>query len=225
MSRDHIPPRKLFPQPWTDDLITVAACGDCNNQSSADDEYFIWMVTMSAKAVGHEAVKARQQRLSMHASDRRRRMATNVLKATRRVEVTTPAGLYLGHATGYNVDLVRVNRVLERIVRGLYFVEREVRAPEEAVVFASAEPPPGAFHPDTIQALLQRGERSVANGAFQYWFSEVDDHPTSALVLMRFFENVLALGFVLDAELHRQTDAEPVYGLQSQEAWRKRGDP
>jgi hypothetical protein len=205
MSRDHIPPRKLFPQPWTDDLITVAACSACNNQSSADDEYFIWMVTVSAKAVGSEAAKAREQRFSMPASDRRRRMATNVLKAKTPIEVTTPAGLYLGQATGYNVDLARVNRVLERIVRGLYFVERNVRVPEGAMVSASAEPPPDAYHPESIQALLQRGGRSVANGAFRYWFSAVDDHPASALVLMRFFENVVALGLVLDADL--QTEA------------------
>src|SRR5689334_8854010 len=78
-TRDHIPPKKLFPQPWTDDLITVPACSACNNCSSSDDEYFIWMVTVSAKAIGQEADKARQQRTMMPTSDRRRRMATQIV--------------------------------------------------------------------------------------------------------------------------------------------------
>ena len=195
---DHIPPRKLFPQPWSDDLITVPCCDSCNNYASRDDEYFIWVVTINAKAVGSEADEARRQRLQMPASIRRRRMATRIVNARRPVDIVTPAGVWLGRAMGYNVDLGRVDRVLERVVRGLYFVERGYRLPQNVFVAAHAEPPPDAFHWPTIQTLIARGGRSVARGAFEYWFSAVDDRPEWALCLMRFFGGVLALGFIVD---------------------------
>jgi hypothetical protein len=39
-TRDHIPPRGLFPQPRPNNLITVPACRSCNHDRSLDDEYF-----------------------------------------------------------------------------------------------------------------------------------------------------------------------------------------
>ena len=60
-TRDHVPPQNLFPQPWTNDLITVPACKRCNNYPSRDDEYFIWVLTL--EGAGPEADKAREQRL------------------------------------------------------------------------------------------------------------------------------------------------------------------
>lgn len=195
-TRDHIPPKKLFPKPWPDDLITVPACLKCNNPASKDDEYFIWMMTISAKAVGLEAERARKQRLTPD-RERRRRMARRVVDNSGVYDVVTPAGLYLGRSRGYTVDLVRVSRVLERVVRGLYFLERQIPVPAGASVNAFADPPSNSFHQPTIQALLHSSHRASANGAFEYWFSEVADHPDSALLLMRMFSGIFALGFVL----------------------------
>lgn len=39
-SRDHVPPKNLFPKPRTADLITVPACERCHSGSSKDDDYF-----------------------------------------------------------------------------------------------------------------------------------------------------------------------------------------
>jgi hypothetical protein len=207
-TRDHIPPKKLFPQPWTDDLITVPACGTCNNCSSSDDEHFIWMMTISVKAVGEHADNARKQRFSTPTTPRRQRMAANVLQGLTRAAITTPAGLYLGHATLVDADLERVNRVLERIVRGLYFKELGVAVPANRSVRAFPESPTQPFEMEAMQPVIGYNPRSVANGAFEYWYRPMDDDPQSVVILMRFFAGILAVGFVKTTDVLRCEEAK-----------------
>src|SRR5437764_2311666 len=40
VTRDHIPPKGLFPRPRPSNLHTLPCCESCNNRASADDEYF-----------------------------------------------------------------------------------------------------------------------------------------------------------------------------------------
>ncbi len=46
-------------------------------------------------------------------------MRTAILKDTRTVELRTPAGLIVGQTPGFRIDWPRVQRVVERTVRGL----------------------------------------------------------------------------------------------------------
>ena len=39
-TRDHIPPKGVFPSPRPDDLITVPSCAACNQGASGTDEFF-----------------------------------------------------------------------------------------------------------------------------------------------------------------------------------------
>jgi len=43
-TRDHVPPKGVFPDPKPSDLITVPACDSCNSDTKLDDEYFRWLV-------------------------------------------------------------------------------------------------------------------------------------------------------------------------------------
>lgn len=43
-TRDHVPPKGVFPAPRPKQLITVPACRKCNNSTKLDDEYFRWFV-------------------------------------------------------------------------------------------------------------------------------------------------------------------------------------
>lgn len=40
LTRDHIPPRNLFPEPRPSNLITVSCCGQCHSTLTLDDEAF-----------------------------------------------------------------------------------------------------------------------------------------------------------------------------------------
>ena len=38
---EHVPPKSYFEPPYPENLITVPACGPCNNGSQKDDDYFL----------------------------------------------------------------------------------------------------------------------------------------------------------------------------------------
>lgn len=46
VTRDHVPPRGLFPRPLPSDLITVPCCKPCNNGKSREEEFFRLIATL-----------------------------------------------------------------------------------------------------------------------------------------------------------------------------------
>jgi len=47
MTRDHVPPRNMFPPPLPDNMITVDCCDDCHKPLSLDDEAFTAFIAMA----------------------------------------------------------------------------------------------------------------------------------------------------------------------------------
>lgn len=122
LQTDHVPPKNLFPSPCPDNLITVSACSSCHSCTSKDDEYFRLKVCLRDDAGGHP--KARANWESIFRSLNRKEAAglkRSFLTDFRPVQLHTPGSLY--SRLGYNVDLTRIRRVVERTVRGLYFAE------------------------------------------------------------------------------------------------------
>src|SRR5438132_859881 len=80
-TRDHVPTRKLFPQPRPSDLITVPACSVCNNSSSKDEEYLVHVILSHVEADSSAARALRKQLFSKSLNARRIRMAQRMLAA------------------------------------------------------------------------------------------------------------------------------------------------
>jgi hypothetical protein len=49
-TRDHVPPRAVFPKPRPKNLLTVPACRACNSAAAADDEYFAAVLRAATQA-------------------------------------------------------------------------------------------------------------------------------------------------------------------------------
>ena len=64
-TRDHIPPKGIFPDPMPSDLITVPACESCNSNTKLDDEYFQWLITTGSgeNKQTHQLIKDRIERI------------------------------------------------------------------------------------------------------------------------------------------------------------------
>lgn len=137
VTRDHVPPQNLFPEPLPTDLITVPACDACNSAFKLDDEYFRLAITsgIDGEAFPRElehSVKA----IKKLADPKKRRFAQRMLAAQRLVEVKSPAGIHLGHVPAHVVDGGRVIKVVKRIVRGLYFHHTGRRLPAQYEITA-----------------------------------------------------------------------------------------
>jgi len=123
LQNDHVPPKNLFTKPRPQ-LITVKACKNCHSRTSKDDEYFRIKVCLRNDAYRHpEARKTADSIFRSLTKVQAIGLRNSFLADFRNLNLHTPSGLYVGRRLGYNVDLVRIRRVVERVVRGLYFAE------------------------------------------------------------------------------------------------------
>ena len=124
----------------------------------------------------------------------KRGMLHGLLKSMRSVTVKTSAGLYIGRAAAYDVDLVRLGRVTDRIVKGLFFKEFGMPLPDTHGVRSFAESGLTEIDPDmrltvgqTVKALMSKLPKVIGNGVFEYWFQATPDDPATTAWLMRFY--------------------------------------
>ena len=119
---DHIPPQNLYPKPRPPNLQlhTVPACKSCNNGASADDEEFKMIVGVSIGDV--------QPNLDEIVLSLRSTMAANGrLDRVIRSGKPTPKVDYRPDAPGsvaISFEGPSYVRVVERMIRGLYWRER-----------------------------------------------------------------------------------------------------
>src|SRR5678816_3709575 len=95
-TKDHVPPRNLFPTPPPTGLITVPACDDCNGGESKDDEWFRLTLSIREKVKGNadrEAIIPTVER-SM-ARSAAKGFARGVRAKIHHVPRYTPEGIYI----------------------------------------------------------------------------------------------------------------------------------
>jgi hypothetical protein len=193
---DHVPPENIFPKPRPKGLITVRSCIPCNGGASKDDEYFRMMLCLN-NDVGEspEAQKNWPAILRSLGREQAIGMRTALLKSIHPVQAMTWGGIYLGEMTGYDVKLDRINRVISRTVRGLYFHEQKRRMPDDHDVYVWCDETLirlqredyDHFQQKLIQPVMSEAPKVVAPGVFDYRFLMFDDGPGS-IWLLSFYE-------------------------------------
>lgn len=202
VTSDHVPPKGLFAKPRPK-LITVPSCDRCNRGASTDDEYFRVMLNFHDTAGDHP--DARGVRATVfRALDRpdsgglRHRIA----KATRQVDVLSSSGIYIGRRLGFDVDLVRLDRVVARVLKGLYFKEKGQRLPEGFTAEVYSEDGLRGISPDSaeemrrelIRPALATAPRVIGNNVLRYWVAFASDHPYVSGWLFQFYGRVNFVG-------------------------------
>lgn len=120
-SVDHTPSKGLFPKPAPSNLITVPCCFECNRSFSKDEEYFRTILVYSqygqiAPAMVWEKVERSLDRKESRLFDL---LLDNLLVSDEKhfdVEIS--------------VDHIRIDRVLVKTLRGLYFSHFSARLTE-----------------------------------------------------------------------------------------------
>ena len=197
---DHVPPKSLFPKPRPSNLITVPCCRKCNNSASKDDEYFRSMLAMRNDAGEHS--EAQRVLPAVSRSLRRRKgsgFTKKLLQNVTLVDVRTPAGLYVGRAVGYKVENERLERVVARIVRGVYWYHYgfrlkenyEVNCYEQSRLLASCDQEVLQEFAENFRPMFGKPpDNEIGNHVFEYWArSDVNDKYTTAWFL-RFYGSV-----------------------------------
>lgn len=209
-TNDHVPPKCLFPKPRPHNLITVPCCEGCREGTSLDDEYFRDMLVMRARLARQPDAQQLLPKVLRSLRRPEKQGFVHSIAETARLQVLeTEAGLYLGKAGTYHVDLNRLENVVDRTIRGLYWEETDgERLHSDTAVSAYALE--GFKDLDQEQAkslvhlleLAVKGDqdRSIGEGAFRYRAGFAQDRPRTSVWILTFYQTVHFLGVTVDGE-------------------------
>jgi hypothetical protein len=140
-------------------------------------------VTEAGQAIWHQR---HHRTLSKNIGLRKR-----VARSIQEVDVTTPAGLYLGRAMTIRPDELRSERFVSKIVRGLYYLEYgSPLSPKVQIMSRRLRGASDANHPEKIKDQLLVGSHQRL-GVIEYRFNRVEDQPNGSMWVIRFFGRVV----------------------------------
>lgn len=181
-TRDHIPPKGIFPAPRPADLITVPSCVPCNADASESDELFRAYLSLHV-GVSTATTRRLWDETALKGIRRNRGLRNRLLRQTEPVWLTTPAGVIRGRAYRLLWDSDAHDKIIERLIRGLHFHHyREVlggRVHVKAQWFRSPTQ-------DLLGATSECEQRSVGGGQFAYRFGRAIDAPLHSIWLFEF---------------------------------------
>lgn len=191
VTSDHIPPRCLFRETKGLQLITVPACRKCNSSYAKDDEYF--RIYASADISRNEQGKKLWYEKVMGSTFwRSPKLRKNIISSISDVSVNIkrPEGIMKGKIL--NLDASRINNVLIRTVKGLYWHHYHECLPSDIAFEIYQNPPIN----DEIKSILLRTKFcSIGNEEFKYRYRRSDDYNFASVWGLSFFMGVHFLVF------------------------------
>ena len=208
VTRDHIPPKNLFPSPRPSDLITVPCCFSCHEGWSDDDEYFRAMILSSELTESHpDAVKATETFLQSLRRPQHEKFLSQIWSSMHYyVNVYTKSKLYLGVRPAIKYERDRMDRVITRIVRGLFFKETGNVFPGTPSIITAMSDQISDKMVEIIQSVKNfRPWVSAGNTVFKYTVAFVPEDQRYSQWVM-FFYNRLPIIVLVQPEDGKLTD-------------------
>ncbi len=198
LTRDHIPPKSLFPKPRPIDLITVNCCRECHQEFTEDDQYFRNYLIFSRQCRWHAAARQLQEIGLRSLQDSNAGGSTTPSSTFLRQLLSNSAAGTVVPISGVTVgrDDKRIAAVLERIVVGLFWRENEIYLPfdYEVEVIGRYDTKYSNWPvQQSVRRLLSDEEPvNIGDGVFQYWWSWDEQAPPGEAHqsewLLRFYE-------------------------------------
>ena len=206
LTKDHIPPKSLFASPRPANLITVPACMRCNAGASKDDEYLCLVLSLSEEVDGNpDAAAAKEHSLRALGKIRKTGFARRFFRTVREIDDVSPAGLYLGKKGSYQAEGKRLQRIAERMIRGLFYHETKQVMPANCEVMAFStrtldirRMPPQLLdlYKATLQQLIQSRSHVKGSLTFDYRCAFSPNSGTDSLWLIAFYGRFFFVGAV-----------------------------
>jgi hypothetical protein len=200
-------PNALFARPRPKDLITVPACDDCHtDEDSLDAECFAFQTAIHNDASSSPSAQAIYQTLIKGVGNpKKQSWANSVFRSLSFGQVHSPAGLYLGDAPIYELDVPRLQRVASRIIRGLYYHHWREPVPESYEVVAYSAELVRRLPKETRDGLAPLlafvdGEPARSVGDVLRYRLRTFPEGAGCIALLVFYGAVSYLGFVSDRE-------------------------
>ena len=197
LTRDHIPPKSLFPKPRPIDLITVNCCRECHQEFTEDDQYFRNYLIFSRQCMWHAAARQLQEIGLRSLQDSNAGGSTTPSSTFLRQLLSNSAASTIVPVSGVTVtrDDERIANVVERLVVGLFWRENEIYLPfdyEVEVIGSDDSKYMDWSVQESVRWLENEAEPvNIGNGVFQYqwgWAEQSSPDETHRSVwLLRFY--------------------------------------
>lgn len=191
LTRDHVVPSALWDKGFRSQYpMIVPACRPCQDSYDREAEYFRnCLVAMLPRGSQPEAERLLVGPVT-RSLNRSRRSIAELVRGMRPFSFKSPGGLFIGQRVGFQIELPRINRVIEKIVRGMYFFKSHCVFPATHEVCIHEG---NAFWKNQqILQLIQQmtGWEGQGDTVFQCrYVKDINDPDTIALLLV-FFENM-----------------------------------
>jgi hypothetical protein len=201
-TREHIPAKNLFKGNTNKPLITVPSCKECNASFQKDEDFFRQFFASMLMARSPEAKKLMEGEVSRSIL-RTPALGNQMLSQMKLVDAYTKAGLYKGKMTMYTIsdsDKVRINCVVTKVIKGLFFHEFGQTIPEDLIIKIIWITP----QVEKEQKLDEMGKqpywRVIKEDTFAYWVNHVPQ-TFQSVWLLDFFKISLFYVLVLDKKI------------------------
>jgi hypothetical protein len=191
-TRDHIPPKGIFPKPRLSDLITVPACRPCNKSTSDLDEVFkVFMGIAGGHGPEGERMFKEQTAHTLQHNLRLKREISNTL---RNVWVKTSGGIILGKKPAVLLNSKAHDQIIEKTIRGLHFHHTGNILGDQADISIN-------WHYSLTEKMYKMSinwmSGVVGKGQFIYKFFTHPKEPLASVWIFQFFNRAWSSGTVL----------------------------
>lgn len=184
-TRDHVPPKGLWPKPRPQ-LITVPACRLCNEGAHKDDEFMQRLACTVGTENNESAFQVSQNVLRSIRKPEAEGLRKGFGKSVTPVSLITPSGLYAGMGLKLHLDGDRLRRILTKITIGLLWQNKkeqmklarvvpfsEALVPRlppnySVIVHRIGGSPPISSMRHNEQRILKFPDHSIGKGIFAY---------------------------------------------------------
>ncbi len=199
-SKDHVPPKGIFLKEIRsvgDDLLTVPAHAKCNSGCSKDDKYFQFFLSIPGYWQNENARQLWKDKIYPGIQKKEDALfKKQILSNMKPIKLRSETGIDLGDTATINLDAKRINGVIERIVRGIYYhttgfimpLQNTVRV--ELLTLGAGESLGG------LNSL--KHTKSFGEGTFQYKWDVTLESRTTAFFWLSFFNALEFAAFALD---------------------------
>jgi hypothetical protein len=183
-TKDHVPPKKLFPEPRPTNTVTVPCCEECQKKYKKDEDVFAAWINFGpagASKVGKALWNQKLRRTYKKDYGVRKVIADSF----RQISLVTPGGIYLGKKLAIKIDRRRLINVLKKIILGLFYVEYRERLPEEVPIDIIGV----AGNDQRIEEVIKVTQEATVSweNIFEYRHTRLDQNSFESLWIMSFY--------------------------------------
>jgi len=184
---DHCPPKQLFPEPLPNNLRTVDACESCNSEAKIDEDYFrgVLLVTEIANS---EAGKRLWEGKAGRGFQKDKGLRAKINASMQWRDVTSEGGIALGRQMTLQVDHDRLERVAEKIARGLFRLECGALLPADTAALTRFMLSQKTYEIVEPQLPKLQWGRYRWPGIFDYRWGQGPGKPHMTMWVLRFYE-------------------------------------